>query len=95
MTFNSYDVESSTLELKGLYKSGDDVLGYLQSSETSIQSAKENIYKADLSFYEVSSISARSLNFGFSACVTLPVVQKVKNNLYADFWLKRNNRVVE
>ena len=95
MTFNSYNVESASLELKGLFKSGDIVLDYLQSSETSIQSSKENIYNAQLSFYEVSSISARSLNFGFSASVTLPVVQKIKNNLYADFWLKINDPGVE
>ena len=95
MTFNSHRVESSSLELKGLFKSGDDILGYLHSSESSIQSSKENIYKADLSFYEVSSISARSLSFGFSSSVTMPVVQKIKNNLYAEFWLKINNPGVE
>lgn len=95
ITFNSYNVESASLELKGLFKSGDIVLGYLQSSESSIQSSKENIYKADLSFYEVSSISARSLNFGFSASLILPVMQKIKNNLYADFWLKINNPGIE
>ncbi len=95
MTFNSYNVESASLELKGLLKSGENVLGYLHSSESSIQSSIENIYKADLSFYEVSSISAQSLSFGFSSSVTLPVVQKVKNNLYADFWLKINNPGIE
>ncbi|RKY99802.1 MAG: hypothetical protein DRQ13_01660 [Ignavibacteriae bacterium] len=56
---------------------------------------KENIYKADLSFYKVSAISDQSLNFGFASSVTLPVVQKVENNLYADFWLKINNPGVE
>ena len=95
MTLNSYNVESASLELKGLIKNDDSVLGYLHSSESSIQSSKENIYKADLSFYEVSSISAQSLSFGFSSSVTLPVVQKVKNNLYADFWLKINNPGIE
>jgi len=95
MTFNSHRVESASIELKGLFKSGDNILGYLQSSETSIQSVKENIYKAHLSFYEVSSITARSLSLGFSSNVTLPVVQKIKNNLYADFWLKLNNPGVE
>jgi len=95
MTFNSYNVGSTSLELKGLFKSGDNVLGYMNSSESSIQSEKENIYKADLLFYEVSSISAQSIGFGFSSNVTLPVVQKVKNNLYADFWLKINNPAIE
>ncbi|MEE9449758.1 MAG: T9SS type A sorting domain-containing protein [Ignavibacteriaceae bacterium] len=95
MTFNSYNVKSFSLELKGLFKSGDSVLGYLHSSESSIQSTKENIYKADLSFYEVSSISAQSLSLGFSSSVTLPVLQNVKNNLYADFWLKINNPGIE
>jgi len=95
ITFNSYNVESASLELKGIFKSGNIVLGYLQSSESSIQSSKENIYKTDLSFYEVSSVSARSLSFGFSSNVTVPVVQKVKNNLYADFWLKINNPGVD
>ena len=95
MTFNSYNVESASLELKGLIKNGDNVLGYLRTSQSSIQSSIENIYKADLSFYEVSSISAQSLSFGFSSSVTLPVVQKVKNNLYADFWLKINNPGIE
>ncbi|NNG26110.1 MAG: hypothetical protein HKM87_01180, partial [Ignavibacteriaceae bacterium] len=69
MTFSSYNTESASLELKGVLKNGNDVLGYLNSSEQSIQSNKENIYKADLSFYNPSSISARSLNFDYSSNV--------------------------
>lgn len=95
MTFNSYNVESCSFELKGIFKSNDDVVGYLQSSESSIQTVKENIYKADLSFYKVSATSVQSLKFGFASSITLPVVQKVSNNLYADFWLKINNPGVE
>lgn len=94
MTFNSYNTAGSSLELKGLFKNGNDVLGYMQSSQLSIQSIKENIFKADFSFYKPSSISARALNLGFSSNVILPVVQKVNNNLYADFWLKVNDPAV-
>ena len=95
ITFSSYNVESASIELKGLFKSGNNILGYLHSSEPSIQSDKENIYKADLSFYEASSFSTQSLVFGFPSSLTLPVVQRVKNNLYADFWLKMDNPGVE
>jgi hypothetical protein len=95
MTFNSFNVESTSFELKGLFKRDGDVLGYLYSSESSIQSEKENIYQAGLSFYKVSSITARSARFGFSASVTLPIVQKIKNNLYAEFWFKINKPGVE
>ncbi|MBT8387203.1 MAG: T9SS type A sorting domain-containing protein [Ignavibacteria bacterium] len=95
MTFNSIGVERASVKLKGIFKSDDNVVGYLHNSESSIQTAKENIYKADLSFYEVSSISAQSLGFGFPSSLILPVVQEVKNNLYADFWLKINNPGIE
>ncbi len=95
ITFTSYNVTSSSIEIKGVFKNGSDVLGYLQSSEPLIQTSKSNIYKADLSFYKASSISAQCLSLDNSSRIVFPVVQKIDNNLYADFWVKLSKPAIE
>lgn len=95
LKFTGSSLLNSTVELFGVFKEREFVLGYLQSSDPAIETENSNVYKVDLNFYTPVNTAGQVIQLEKNSNVYIPLSIDVENNLLAEFWIKLNGPVNE
>ncbi len=92
-TLKADNAESGSIKFAGIFKSEDNILGYLQSSPLSESEDTLRFSTVSLKFYKPQRFAGNSLQLTPGSEFTItPDVNDENKNLLTEFWIKLNNK---
>ena len=91
ISLKSMQTKSNSLKFFGEFKSGNEILGYLDNSESKISSGTNHLYNLSFNYYQKFSTAGNSLSLVQGSYLNVPLIYTFDGVLAAEFWLKIKN----
>ena len=91
ISLKSMQTKSNSLKFFGEFKSGNEILGYLDNSESKISSGTNHLYNLSFNYYQKFSTAGNSLSLVQGSYFNVLLIYTFDGVLAAEFWLKIKN----
>lgn len=91
VTLRSTQSDPNSLKFFGKFFNGEELLGYLKSSDSKILSEKENVYNLSFKYYQKFPTAEYAAALNQDSYLNIPLVYDFEDKLAIEFWIKIKN----